>query len=106
VAHDFNNLLMVIISGVSFAKRRFGEPESERHLDAAMDAAHRGSELTRQLLVFARQDQLKAESIDLAAVLNSTRNSVRAAGQTSPVSAQLRARLPWKEFKLTPPSSK
>lgn len=69
VAHDFNNLLSVITSAVALARRRVGEPGWERFLDAAADAALRGADLTRQLLVFARQGQLRPKPLDVGTPL-------------------------------------
>ena len=73
VAHDFNNLLSVIISGISLLRRN-EDPKRRASLLAAMDqAAHRGSDLTRRLLTFARRQALRPEPLDLRAWLEDMR---------------------------------
>ncbi len=65
LAHDFNNLLAVIIGNLSLVlDGSKGEAEREA-VDAALKAALRGAELTRQLLVFARQQSLQSTDIKL-----------------------------------------
>jgi two-component system cell cycle sensor histidine kinase/response regulator CckA len=55
IAHDFNNILTAILANLSLADRRLEShhPVKSR-LDAAMAAATRAQDLTRQLLTFAR----------------------------------------------------
>lgn len=63
IAHDFNNLLAAIMGNLELSARRIGEPERlKRHIDAASDAASRGSAITRRLLSFSRQRDLAAET--------------------------------------------
>jgi PAS domain S-box-containing protein len=67
VAHDFNNLLTVIIGGLDMILKRPADTERVSRLaDAAMSAGRRGERLTRQLLAFARRQELKPEVVDLA----------------------------------------
>lgn len=73
IAHDFNNLLSVIVSGISLL-RRTDDPTRRESLLGAMDqAAHRGSDLTRRLLTFARRQSLRPEPLDLRAWLEDMR---------------------------------
>ncbi len=72
VAHDFNNLLQAMLSLVEGAR----QPASSRHdLDANLielaDLIRRGAGLTRQLLLFARQDLSKPERLELNEVIRS-----------------------------------
>ncbi len=55
IAHDFNNLLTAILANVSLAKR-YADPHGKTfgRLTAAENACRRATELTRQLLTFAR----------------------------------------------------
>jgi PAS domain S-box-containing protein len=70
VAHDFNNLLMAVLGNLALARRRLGPaPEVLRHLDAAVQGAERGAQLTQRLLAFARRQDLRPASVDLAALL-------------------------------------
>ena len=70
VAHDFNNLLTSIVGNASLLLDALpaGGPERER-LSAIERAAWRGSDLTRQLVGFARQTLLWLRLLDPATVL-------------------------------------
>ncbi|MEG3173036.1 ATP-binding protein [Sphingomonas sp. ZB1N12] len=71
IAHDFNNMLAVVLGGLELARRNLGnDPKSvRRHLDSATEGANRAAALTRRLLAFSREDSLKAETIDAAALV-------------------------------------
>ena len=73
VAHDFNNLLSVITNGVALLKRGAEPSRRDRLLDAMDQAAHRGADLTRRLLSFARRQALRPEPLDLRAWLEDMR---------------------------------
>ncbi|MBV9992241.1 MAG: PAS domain S-box protein [Alphaproteobacteria bacterium] len=73
VAHDFNNLLMIVKGQVQLMRLRAKEPKDLRALDAIEQAAASGANLTRQLLTFARRQQLERVSIDLAERLSAMR---------------------------------
>ncbi|MFZ2998104.1 ATP-binding protein [Sphingobium sp.] len=66
IAHDFNNMLAVVVGGLELAKRhiKVKPEEAGRHLDNAMDGAHRASALTRRLLAFARSEPLLPSMVD------------------------------------------
>jgi two-component system NtrC family sensor kinase len=66
VAHDFNNLLMVVEGSAQRLKRRHRDPQDLRSLDMIESAVRKGSNLTRQLLSFARRQSLSPKVIDLA----------------------------------------
>jgi PAS domain S-box-containing protein len=66
VAHDFNNLLMAILSSLELMRRRL--PADSRViglLDNAVQAAERGTLLTKRMLAFARRQELKQDIIDI-----------------------------------------
>ena len=71
VAHDFNNLLMAILGNLDLLRRRIpaNDPLVARLLDAAVQGAARGASLTRRLLAFARQQDLKPDSVDVSALI-------------------------------------
>ena len=70
LAHDFNNLLTVIINSLDMIAIRPGADARTKELvDTAMRAADRGALLTRQLLSFARGQNLVAERHDLNELL-------------------------------------
>lgn len=59
LAHDFNNLLMVISGNLELLLPSFKEGNSEyRHVQSAIKATERGSDLTKRLLAFARKQTL------------------------------------------------
>jgi PAS domain S-box-containing protein len=66
IAHDFNNLLTVILTGVDYAMRKVpagGEARAE--LVHVRDAADRATQLTSQLLAFARRHVVAPTRLDL-----------------------------------------
>jgi len=71
IAHDFNNMLAVVLGGVELAKRRLkdGQEDPGRHLDSAMEGAHRAAALTKRLLAFARAEPLLPTAADPDAVI-------------------------------------
>jgi PAS domain S-box-containing protein len=56
IAHDFNNLLTAMLANISLAKR-YADPHGKTfgRLTAAENACRRATELTHQLLTFARE---------------------------------------------------
>jgi two-component system, cell cycle sensor histidine kinase and response regulator CckA len=78
VAHDFNNLLTAIVGNASLLLDALpvGSPEHER-LSAIERAAWRGSDLTRQLLGFARKTLLWLRLIDPATILADAQQRIR-----------------------------
>jgi CheY-like chemotaxis protein len=64
LAHDFNNLLTIIIGNMQLLDGKLeGDEKSQKRLSEAIDAARRGSELTRQLLAFARKQELEPRDV-------------------------------------------
>jgi PAS domain S-box-containing protein len=70
IAHDFNNVLQAIEGGASLIALRAGERDAVARLArTVLDAAVRGSSITRRLLAFARRDEMRAEAVDTAKLL-------------------------------------
>ena len=69
IAHDFNNLLAAIIPSIEMARMRLSDNPSAKYLDSALRAAERGASLTRQLLSFARKQELAVERVDVNRLL-------------------------------------
>ena len=66
LAHDFNNLLTAILGACELAMRNLDDREKlKRMLDGVRGSAQRGASLTKQLLAFARAQQLEIKQIDL-----------------------------------------
>nr|WP_294501015.1 PAS domain-containing protein [uncultured Rhodopila sp.] len=74
VAHDFNNLLAVVIGNLELLARRLPDQRVSRYLDAALTAATRGAELTRQLLAFARKQIVHPRPVDASSVVAGMRS--------------------------------
>jgi two-component system cell cycle sensor histidine kinase/response regulator CckA len=72
VAHDFNNLLQIILgtAEVQIVKLR-DRPDAVASLQEMIDEVTRGAHITRQLLVFARQQPTEASLVDLRDPLES-----------------------------------
>jgi hypothetical protein len=93
VAHDFNNLLTVIGASTSMAERALAsgaapaDDLTEIHLAVA-----RGSELTKQLLAFARKQVLVKRGLDLNELVSNVERMLRRLiGEGTVLSAQLSA---------------
>ncbi|GIL38090.1 histidine kinase [Rhodospirillales bacterium TMPK1] len=67
VAHDFNNLLSVVLGNTELLEQAtVGNATLERRRESIRLAAERGTSLTRQLLAFARRQDLRPQAICLA----------------------------------------
>ncbi len=70
VAHDFNNLLTVLVGNLYLIGEELRErPRVFEKLKAARDAGKRGSELIKQLMTFARREELEVGTIDPSKVI-------------------------------------
>ena len=77
IAHDFNNLLSAIMNYADFvAEETAGLPEVRHDAEQIQAAARRAAELTRQLLIFARQEETQPEMLDLSAIITGLRDLV------------------------------
>ncbi|MGH6908087.1 MAG: PAS domain S-box protein, partial [Aestuariivirga sp.] len=66
LAHDFNNLLTVIIGNLELLESKFETDEKGgRRMAEAIDAARKGSDLTRQMLAFARKQVLEPREVNI-----------------------------------------
>ncbi|WP_299819588.1 hybrid sensor histidine kinase/response regulator [uncultured Jannaschia sp.] len=76
VAHDFNNLLMAIRSNLELMLRRLpaGDDRLAKRLENAILATDRGAGLTQRMLAFARKQELDAQSVNVEALLEGTRD--------------------------------
>ena len=78
VAHDFNNKLTVILGYAELLKlsatTRDGAVQDT--LDEIIKAGEQSREITRQLLAFSRQDVVRTQVLDLAAILEGTRRTL------------------------------
>ncbi len=66
LAHDFNNLLTVIIGNLQLIDGKFpGDEKSAKRVGEAINAAQKGSDLTRQLLAVARKQELAPVQVNV-----------------------------------------
>ena len=84
VAHDFNNLLSVILNFTGFVTDQLPPGDQRREdLEEVIRAAERGSNLTRQLLTFARKDVARVSRVSLNDVIAGMRELFRRTLQES-----------------------
>ena len=75
VAHDFNNMLGVIMGHVEFALRETPKDAPlHEDLQEILKAAARSADLTRQLLAFARKQEVVPRVMDVNAVVTDSLN--------------------------------
>ncbi len=64
IAHDFNNLLMVVMGNLQLVENLVKHDDrATRRIRAAIEAAEKGSELTRRMLAFSRQQTLQNKEL-------------------------------------------
>jgi signal transduction histidine kinase len=72
VAHDFNNLLMAVLGNLELLRKMvWDDPKARRLIDGAIQGAERGATLTKRMLAFARRQELKPETVDVPALVES-----------------------------------
>jgi len=69
VAHDFNNLLMAVSGNVRLIRRFVTDARAVKAADAIDASIQRGAALTRQLLTFARRQQINPVLLDVRETL-------------------------------------
>jgi PAS domain S-box-containing protein len=77
VAHDFNNILTVINGCTAMALEEGVPPAATELLEEVSRAGQRAATLTRQLLLFSRQQVLDPRVTDLNAVVEETERMLR-----------------------------
>ena len=66
VAHDFNNLLMVVMGNLQLVEQLVKNDErATKRIRAALEAADKGSDLTRRMLAFSRQQTLQSKELSV-----------------------------------------
>jgi PAS domain S-box-containing protein len=69
VAHDLNNILMPILMGATLLKRLDPTPSAQKAIHNIEVSVKRGSDLVKQVLLFARGADTPREAVDLRSVL-------------------------------------
>ncbi len=75
VAHDYNNILNVVVGYSDLLRRKMAKDDPARQpIEAILAAAHRGADLSRQLLAFARKEIISPRVINVNSAIDSIRN--------------------------------
>ena len=70
IAHDFNNLLMVVMGNLQLVEQLVkGDERALKRIRAAIEASEKGSDLTRRMLAFSRQQTLQNKELDVNTLL-------------------------------------
>jgi two-component system cell cycle sensor histidine kinase/response regulator CckA len=82
IAHDFNNMLGVIVNYANFVIDEASSPDPDLPVIAAdaqqvIKAGKRGTDLTHQLLAFARREVVRPQVLDLNAVVAEVEDLLR-----------------------------
>jgi PAS domain S-box-containing protein len=91
MAHDLNNALSPILMGIQLIRRELKQPDMQRMLKVMEHNTHRGAEMVRQVLTFARGQDNEREQLDVGRLVHEMENIVR---QTLPKSITVEAMVP------------
>jgi PAS domain S-box-containing protein len=72
LAHDFNNLLTVVVGNLRSLKGAVDADLAEEYIEPAIRAGHRGVDITRRLLAFARRQPLEPLAVDVQQIISRT----------------------------------
>jgi two-component system, cell cycle sensor histidine kinase and response regulator CckA len=80
IAHDFNNLLMVVMGNLQLVEQFVKSDErAMKRIRAAIEAAEKGSDLTKRMLAFSRQQTLQNKEVNVSDLVNSMQDMLRQA---------------------------
>jgi len=86
IAHDFNNILTVLFGNISLAKTKLSvDHPSFSFLEDAVKSLSRATDLTRQLLTFAKGSEPIREEVDLCTIMKETARFDLAGSQVKPI---------------------
>jgi PAS domain S-box-containing protein len=91
IAHDLNNVLAPIVLSIGLLRERVREPELHDPLAIIESSAHRGAEMVKQVLGFARGYERNAGDVDLRRLLAEIDRVVR---DTFPKNIKYQADIP------------
>ncbi|GLW31969.1 histidine kinase [Actinoplanes regularis] len=95
IAHDFNNLLAVIVNYAAFIIEDAAGSPAAADAEQIARAAQRGSDLTHQLLAFARREVIRPRPLDLNAVVTEVQKMLeRSLGEHIKLTVRTTAPLP------------
>ncbi len=70
IAHDFNNILTAVMGYAELLSSQIDEPALKRYAEGILKAGQRGSELTHQLLAYARRQVIQKSPTNFREVLS------------------------------------
>ncbi|MCL1036891.1 ATP-binding protein [Shewanella submarina] len=70
IAHDFNNILGVMKGNIELMELKNRDEKLEKYLNTAFKACQRGTDLTRRLLQFSRQEQFNACNLSVNEIVS------------------------------------
>ena len=91
MAHDLNNALSPILMGIQLIRRQSQNSETRQMLTVMEASTHRGAEMVRQVLTFARGRESERELLNVGRLVREMENVVR---QTLPKSITVTAMAP------------
>jgi len=91
VAHDFNNLMTVVLGNLEIISLQISDNEQlQQCAQAAFRAVKRGTDLTQQLLAYARQQPLSPRAIDVNSLVDEMTGLLeRSLGETIVITTRL-----------------
>jgi two-component system, cell cycle sensor histidine kinase and response regulator CckA len=91
MAHDLNNALAPILMGIQLIRKKVPEPEIRQLLGVMETNTHRGADMVRQVLTFARGHDGERELLQLGRLMREMENILR---QTLPKSIGVQVLVP------------
>ena len=80
IAHDFNNLLTIVIGNLQLLDGKLaGDEKAQKRLAESIEAASKGSDLTKQLLAFARKQDLAPQDSEVNSLVRGMEGLVKRA---------------------------
>jgi two-component system, cell cycle sensor histidine kinase and response regulator CckA len=77
MAHDLNNALAPILMGVQLLRRKSSDPEARNLLELMETSTHRGADMVRQVLLFARGRGGDFERLEFGPIIKELEKMVR-----------------------------
>lgn len=69
IAHDFNNILGALVGGLTIIEGRISDRRVQQVVQMSKAAAERGASMVRQLMDFARHEELNPSLVDVGSLL-------------------------------------
>lgn len=78
IAHDFNNLMTMLLGNAELLKAKLQPEDSQnKYIDQMIEVAERGASISKQLLLFSRQSEIKLKPLSLTSLINEVQTMLR-----------------------------